>query len=89
MWKRNITVEVSIGKLTSTLKILLNFINIFIIYFAFRQQMKARLRSNITFYQVLIKIKVWLTIAWVKLMTSYSITESFLNFYGIKSNVKI
>jgi len=30
MWKREITVEVSLGMLTSTLKILLNSINIFI-----------------------------------------------------------
>jgi len=72
MWKHEITVEVSIDMLTSILKILLNCINIFIMkyyvkhitshwsklkYFAFRQQMKAKLRSNITFYQVLVKLK--------------------------------
>jgi len=81
MWKREITVEVSLGMLTSILKILLNCRNIFIIkyyvkhitpllekikIFAFRQQMKARLRSNITFYQVLIKLKLRLAIAWGK-----------------------
>jgi len=30
MWKRNIIFKISIGMLTSNLKILLNFINIFV-----------------------------------------------------------
>jgi len=34
--------------------------------------MKARLRSNITFHQVLIKKKFWLAITWVKVMMSYN-----------------
>jgi len=88
MWKRETTVEVIIGMLTAILKILLNYINIFIMkyyikhipphfwnklkYFAFCQQMKARLCSNITFYQVLIKIKFWLAITQVKVMMSYN-----------------
>jgi len=38
--------------------------------------MKAKLRSNNTFHQVLIKIKFWLAIAWVKVMTSYNGTFS-------------
>jgi len=66
MWKREVTIEVSIGMLTSILKILLN-------------------------YQVLVKIKFWLAIAWVKVMTSLmmtSITEIFLNFMALKTTSK-
>jgi len=37
--------------------------------------MKARLRSIITFNQVLIKIKFWLAIAWVKVMMSLMMTS--------------
>jgi len=65
MWKREFTVKVSLGMLTSTLKILLNCINIFVIkyyvkhitlllekikIFCFSAANEARLRSNITFY---------------------------------------
>jgi len=37
--------------------------------------MKAKLRSNIPFYQVLIKIKFWLAITWVKVMTLLMMTS--------------
>jgi len=51
--------------------------------------MKARLHSNITFYQVLIKIKFWFAIVQVKVMTSLIMTSYNSKFYGIKSNIEI
>jgi len=45
--------------------------------------MEARLSSTITFYQVLIKIKYWLAIVWVKVKMSLMMTiynGKFLSF---------